>query len=228
MATAPGWYQSESDPAGTERYWDGNAWTGQTRPAQSAFTDPNAGQAPGFQNPAQQPFGQPGAQQYGQQAGGTGFAPSGQYAPWLTRVLATLVDAALFIPVYLVAFVVVLILGSISDALGAIAALVLYLGVFGLFLYIVVFSQGQTGQTPGKRLMGIKVVSSLDDHSIIGVGNTFVRYLCHLLDGICYIGYLMPLWDSERQTIADKIMKTHVIEVPKGEILPIFPDGKPF
>ena len=25
---------------------------------------------------------------------------------------------------------------------------------------------------------------------------------------ICYIGYLFPLWDAKRQTLADKIMTT--------------------
>ena len=29
---------------------------------------------------------------------------------------------------------------------------------------------------------------------------------------ICYIGWLFPLWDSKRQTLADKIMKTVVID----------------
>jgi hypothetical protein len=36
-----------------------------------------------------------------------------------------------------------------------------------------------------------------------------VRQLAHIIDGaICYIGYLFPLWDAKRQTIADKIMGT--------------------
>jgi uncharacterized RDD family membrane protein YckC len=28
---------------------------------------------------------------------------------------------------------------------------------------------------------------------------------------ICYIGFLWPLWDTKRQTLADKIMQTVVI-----------------
>ncbi len=31
---------------------------------------------------------------------------------------------------------------------------------------------------------------------------------------ICYIGYLFPLWDQKRQTLADKIM--HSVVVPAG------------
>lgn len=29
---APGWYHAEGDPVGTERYWDGSAWTDGPRP----------------------------------------------------------------------------------------------------------------------------------------------------------------------------------------------------
>ena len=55
------------------------------------------------------------------------------------------------------------------------------------------------------------------------------RWFAHIVDSlVCYIGWLMPLWDSERQTIADKLVGTHAIVVPKGEIMPLMPDGKPF
>ena len=40
-------------------------------------------------------------------------------------------------------------------------------------------------------------------------GKPFIRQLAHAIDGaICYIGFLFPLWDAKRQTIADKLMKT--------------------
>ena len=42
----------------------------------------------------------------------------------------------------------------------------------------------------------------------LGVG----RYFVHILDAIpCYVGFLWPLWDSKRQTFADKILKTVVV-----------------
>ena len=41
----------------------------------------------------------------------------------------------------------------------------------------------------------------------------FVRDLAHFIDGIiCFIGYLFPLWDAKKQTIADKLVKTLVIK----------------
>jgi uncharacterized RDD family membrane protein YckC len=32
--TPPGWYHAQGDPAGSERYWNGQAWQGEPRPAQ--------------------------------------------------------------------------------------------------------------------------------------------------------------------------------------------------
>ena len=43
----------------------------------------------------------------------------------------------------------------------------------------------------------------------IGFTNGVIRQLAHIVDSIiCYIGYLFPLWDGKRQTLADKIMTT--------------------
>ncbi|MFT5531619.1 MAG: putative RDD family membrane protein YckC [Candidatus Poriferisodalaceae bacterium] len=33
--TPPGWYHAQGDPAGSERYWNGDAWQGEPRPAQT-------------------------------------------------------------------------------------------------------------------------------------------------------------------------------------------------
>jgi uncharacterized RDD family membrane protein YckC len=42
---------------------------------------------------------------------------------------------------------------------------------------------------------------------------TFVRGLAHIVDSIpCDLGYLWPLWDSKRQTFADKICGTIVVQ----------------
>jgi hypothetical protein len=36
-----------------------------------------------------------------------------------------------------------------------------------------------------------------------------IRQICHVVDTIiCYLGWLWPLWDGKRQTIADKIVST--------------------
>jgi uncharacterized RDD family membrane protein YckC len=70
------------------------------------------------------------------------------------------------------------------------------------------YRQGTTGSSIGKSIMKFKVVSEKTGQPI-GFGMSIVRQLAHIIDGaICYIGYLFPLWDAKRQTIADKIMST--------------------
>jgi uncharacterized RDD family membrane protein YckC len=73
------------------------------------------------------------------------------------------------------------------------------------------FQAGKTGQSWGKRVLGISLISEQTGQPI-GAGMAFVRDICHIVDSIiCDIGYLFPLWDAKRQTLADKIMRTVVV-----------------
>ena len=70
------------------------------------------------------------------------------------------------------------------------------------------YRQGTTGSSIGKSVLKFKVVSEKTGQPI-GFGLSIVRQLAHVVDAIiCYIGYLFPLWDAKRQTLADKIMTT--------------------
>ncbi|MFW3114965.1 hypothetical protein MHAE_14500 [Mycobacterium haemophilum DSM 44634] len=70
------------------------------------------------------------------------------------------------------------------------------------------YRQGTTGSSIGKTVMKFKVVSETTGQPI-GFGMSVVRQLAHFVDAIiCYIGFLFPLWDAKRQTLADKIMTT--------------------
>ena len=70
---------------------------------------------------------------------------------------------------------------------------------------------GGQGQSIGKKVLGIRLLSE-ETGQPIGTLNAFLRDICHFVDGIiCYVGYLFPLWDAKRQTLADKIMKTVVV-----------------
>jgi uncharacterized RDD family membrane protein YckC len=47
----------------------------------------------------------------------------------------------------------------------------------------------------------------------------FFRDLAHFVDAIiCYAGFLFPLWDNKRQTLADKIV--HTVVVKNGAVPP--------
>ena len=92
-------------------------------------------------------------------------------------------------------------IGQLSLGLAGLIVLAYAIWNFG-------YRQGTTGSSIGKSIMKFKVVSEKTGQPI-GFGLSILRQLAHIIDGaICYIGYLFPLWDAKRQTIADKIMST--------------------
>lgn len=130
-------------------------------------------------------------------------------ATWGKRVLATLVDFGCLIGFYLVVMILskLPVIGGLIGIVGMLAYLVL--AIYWLYL------TGRDGQSPGKKVIGIKVVDA-NTGQTIGGGRGVIRGIAHFVDGlICYIGYLFPLWDKKKQTIADKIIGTVVVEVAK-------------
>ena len=71
--------------------------------------------------------------------------------------------------------------------------------------------QGNTGQTVGKKQMGIRLLRE-QDGQVVGPGLSIGRAFVPIVDSLpCYIGWLFPLWDAKRQTLADKILHTVVV-----------------
>ena len=77
------------------------------------------------------------------------------------------------------------------------------------------FLQGRTGQSVGKRVVGIRLVAEAT-LAPPGPAQAFLRDLCHVLDAYSYVGYLWPLWDARRRTFADMVMRTLVVDAPPG------------
>ena len=107
------------------------------------------------------------------------------------------------------------------------------LGVFGWWLFTL-----SRGQTPGKQLLGIRVMRT--DGTASDWGWTFIRELLVkeiLFRGIAWltvIGGLLDLlwafWDKDRQTLHDKIVKTVVVDdrgYRLGNSLETSPPGRP-
>jgi uncharacterized RDD family membrane protein YckC len=163
--------------------------------------------------------------------------PWGPLANWGTRVAASLLDGLLSL-VGFVFYVVgiplivagsprnsfdtttgtyettraahtgLLVLGFVFIGLGIVA-------IVAIHLWNRVFRMGRTGQSMGKKVMGIRLVEEYTGRPM-GAGMCFVREIAHTLDQFLYLGYLWPLWDPKRQTFADKILSTVVVEVPKA------------
>jgi uncharacterized RDD family membrane protein YckC len=99
-----------------------------------------------------------------------------------------------------------------SGSVGVPLVLILVGAVTALAFYIwnICLRQGRTGASIGKSVLAVRLVNS--DLQTIGGGNAFLRSVLHIVDAIpCYLGYFWPIWDSRKQTFADKIMRTFVI-----------------
>jgi uncharacterized RDD family membrane protein YckC len=85
--------------------------------------------------------------------------------------------------------------------LAGIVAAVLYYGLL----------EGRTGQTIGKKALGLKVVDNYSG-TPIGVGRAIGRYFAKILSAIpCFLGYFWMLWDPNKQTWHDKIVRSYVV-----------------
>lgn len=132
-----------------------------------------------------------------------------QYAGWGSRVGAYLID----IIIIGVPFAILNTIGGAID--GGAGGFVTFLGVLwylGALVYNRWVLGGKSGQTWGRQVLKIRLVGEATGQPI-GVGMAFVRDIAHFVDSvICYIGWLFPLWDAKKQTIADKIVKTLVVQ----------------
>ena len=147
------------------------------------------------------------------------------YASWGKRVVAWLIDYAptyIGLIIFYVGYIVWLFRFSTSasgtpDLTAGVVPMIVGSAIMLLGLGWTFYNRwlvaGRTGQSLGKRVTRIKLVSEVTD-APIGPMNAFVRDLVHILDGMAYVGYLWPLWDDKRQTFADKIVRTIVITGP--------------
>ena len=68
--------------------------------------------------------------------------------------------------------------------------------------------QGTRGSSLGKSAMRIRVVAERTWEPV-GFGRSLFRQALHVIDAApCFAGYLLPLVDTRRQTLADKMMST--------------------
>jgi uncharacterized RDD family membrane protein YckC len=73
------------------------------------------------------------------------------------------------------------------------------------------------GQTPGKILMGIKIIRT--DSSPITWQYSLLRYLgCIVSTIILFIGFILIAFDSRKQGLHDKIADTYVVKLPVRQI----------
>ena len=123
------------------------------------------------------------------------------YASTVSRLFALLVDGLLFGIIVGVFYRLIgnpNINGVIDFVVGA-----------GLQIY---FLTRYNGQTPGKMLLGIRVVKT--DGSPLTGSDAFVRYLGYALNWLSLgVGWLWVFFDEDRQGWHDKLARTYVVKV---------------
>ena len=160
--------------------------------------------------PPPQGYGAPPPPAYGQMPPAQPYGgPAPQLATWGQRAGGFLIDALCVLGIYIVPFV----LGAaVGGTFGGLLILIGYLAGIGFMIWNLI-QQGNTGQTIGKKQMGLRLVREADGQ-YVGAGLSVGRYFVHVIDSVPCIplGYLWPLWDAKKQTFADKVLGTLVIK----------------
>jgi uncharacterized RDD family membrane protein YckC len=125
--------------------------------------------------------------------------PTGPRASFFRRLGAWLIDGIL---IGVVSVVLQQALGRLAgEGVGALIAIA-YLGFF---------EGSASGQTIGKRALGIRVIDYRTGGSI-GYGRAVLRYFARIVSALpCFLGYFWMLWDKERQTWHDKMISDVVV-----------------
>jgi uncharacterized RDD family membrane protein YckC len=144
-------------------------------------------------------------------------------ASWATRVRARLIDqfpTYLGLIIFCVGYLIFIVQlassgGSTSQLAKPAVVMIIGLGAMLVSLGWVAYNRwhlaGKTGQSVGKRVSKIRLIGE-ETYAPIGAKNAFIRDVVHILDALTLVGYLWPLWDDKRQTFADQVMKTVVID----------------
>lgn len=191
-------------------------------PPPGAYPPPSGARPQDAYPPPYQPPYQPAYQppyQSGYQQQGYGWSQGGGYASyagfWI-RFAAALIDGLILaIPMAVVALLVDPNGFNVNVSVGAsprqdplVNLLSTLLGV----AYYGLLEGGVTGQTLGKKAMGIRVVDADTFAPGIGTGRGIGRYFARYLSAFaCLVGYLWMLWDPRKQTWHDKLVRTCVV-----------------
>ena len=128
-----------------------------------------------------------------------------RYAHWIRRVVGHVIDVAVPAPFFIIAA----FMENAADRRPAYAGLI----ALGLLIsaYNRLYLAGTTGQSWGRRAVGVRLVGARTGEPV-GFIKALFREIAHLLDSLTLnLGYLLPLWTSKRQTIADMVARTVVL-----------------
>jgi uncharacterized RDD family membrane protein YckC len=146
-----------------------------------------------------------------------GPAPGVKFAGAFARLIAYFIDGFItgagVLVLWLVAGSVIAIAGEAGRGLIAgIGFLIAFLGFLVIYFLYFPYFWARDGQTPGMKVMHIKVVRD-EDGGPIGMTTGFVRLFGYFVSGaIFYLGFIWILIDKRKRGWHDLIAGTCVVE----------------
>lgn len=127
------------------------------------------------------------------------------YAGFGQRFVSLLIDVIVLIIVQVVLMVVLGVLGEAGATMAQGLGMLVGIGYQAYFFT-------KTGQTPGMKIMNIKLVNGSGE--IVSIGQALVRIVVAYISGLVLaIGYLWMIWDANKQTWHDKAAGTFIVRV---------------
>jgi uncharacterized RDD family membrane protein YckC len=147
-------------------------------------------------------------------------SPAVRYVGLATRAISFVVDAALINLVALIGGVGASLILSLLHLPGPLKAVLAVIGSLVYILwcvgYFVVF-WSTTGQTPGARVMQIRVVTTFGER--LKPRRALMRCLGVLLAALpLFAGFVLILFDARRRGFQDRFAGTLVIEAPQASL----------
>ena len=145
------------------------------------------------------------------------------YAGFWIRLVAYTIDSVLlsvfnyFIMTPLLKNQIITYLSDSMPIEKAIYAAAMLEGIYSMLFFVVYFSfmHARWQATLGKMIIGLKVVS-VDGHN--GFFKMFIREMVKIAGSIpLFAGFIVILFNDEKQGWHDKILKTHVVKNNKND-----------
>ena len=142
----------------------------------------------------------------------------GQYAGFVTRLVAFVIDLVIVTLLVILGSALIRLIetlleniylvrpGALTETVTTVVSVALSVGL--LVAYYVGFWLA-AGQTPGKRIMGVRIVRT--DGGRVVLGNVVRRFVGYWLSFILFLGFLWILVDNQRQAWHDTLAGTVVI-----------------
>ena len=154
-----------------------------------------------------------------------------EYAGFWVRLGAIVIDIVVLLLIYVILskLATLVVSFSIANTFGSLSwdldllkelfqnPLILLAALVIKIAYFVGFWAWR-GQTPGKMLLGIKVIRT--DSSPLTLGHAFLRYLGYVASALTFcIGFIWVAFDERKQGLHDKIADTYVVKLPVRQVV---------